>query len=156
MNGNVLDFSLGRLDSQSVQRLRDCDVRLASVVLVAAARYHAAVPNRRLRVTETTRTMARQRAMVEQGKSNTLNSHHLDGRAVDIAIIQRRVAGKEGAKEVALWELKEYKVLDHFMQAAARDIGLGDAVLWGGHWTTLRDGVHWQIMLPVIEFLRPL
>jgi len=40
------------------------------------------------------------------------------------------------------------------MQSAARDIGLdNNDLLWGGHWTSLRDGVHWQLMLPVIRFL---
>jgi len=144
-DGNVLDFSLGRLDSQSVQRLRDCDVRLASVVLVAAARYHGVFPSRRLRVTETRRTEARQRALVADRKSNTLNSHHLDGRAVDLAIITDRKAN---------WSFPLYEQLDEFMQSAARDIGLdNNDLLWGGHWTALRDGVHWQLMLPVIRFL---
>lgn len=149
MNGHGLDYSLGRLDSNSVRELRDVDCRLAAVVLVAACRYHAAFSGRRLRVTDGRRSVVEQEQMVRDGKSRTMNSHHLDGRAVDLAIIDRRWAGKEGAKEVALWDIKEYAFLDEMMQKAALDIGLdaGD-ILWGGHWTTLRDGVHWQLMLP--------
>lgn len=138
--GHVLDFSLGRLDSNSVRELRDVDCRLASVVLVAACRYHASFANRRLRVTDGIRSVADQEQMFRDGKTRTLNSHHLDGRAVDLAIVIDRKAH---------WALPLYEELDAFMQKAALDIGLepGD-LLWGGHWTTLRDGVHWQLMLP--------
>lgn len=140
MSGHVLDYSLGRLDSNSVRELRDVDCRLAAVVLVASCRYHAAFAGRRLRITDGRRSVEEQEQMVRDGKSRTMNSHHLDGRAVDFAII---VNGK------ANWALPLYEELDGFMQKAALDIGLdaGD-LLWGGHWTSLRDGVHWQLMLP--------
>lgn len=140
---HALDYAMGRLDSKSVVELRDIDCRLAAVVLVAAARYHATFPNRRLRVMDGRRTMVEQEALVAKGSSQTINSHHLDGRAVDLAIILK------GNREEAIWKLKEYEFLDTFMQKAALDIGFdaGD-LLWGGHWTTLRDGVHWQLMLP--------
>lgn len=144
MNGAVLDYSLGRFDSASVRELRGVDVRLASVVLVAGARYHAAFPERRLRVTDGLRTIEQQRQLVRDGKSKTMNSSHLDGRAVDLAIITK---GK------ANWAVPLYKDFDKWMQEAALSIGLdpGD-LLWGGHWTTLRDGVHWQLMLPPLPF----
>lgn len=140
MNGHVLDYALGRLDSNSVLELRDVDCRLAAVVLVASCRYHAAFSGRRLRITDGRRTVEEQEKMVRDGKSRTMNSHHLDGRAVDFVII---VNGK------ANWALPLYEELDGFMQKSALDIGLdaGD-LLWGGHWTSLRDGVHWQLMLP--------
>lgn len=135
-----LDYSLGRFDSASVRELRDVDVRLASIVLVAGARYHASFGNRRLRVTDGRRTVEEQEQLVRDGKSRTMNSHHLDGRAVDLAIIIDRKAH---------WSLPLYEELNRFMQSAAADIGFdpGD-LLWGGHWTSLRDGVHWQLMLP--------
>lgn len=144
-----IDYSLGRFDSASVRELRDLDIRLATVVLVAGARYHAAFVGRRLRVTDGRRTEEDQEKLVLEGKSRTYSSRHLDGRAVDLAIIDKRWQGKRGLQEVALWDLKEYKVVDDFMQKAAIDIGFdpGD-LLWGGHWTTLRDGVHWELMLP--------
>lgn len=137
-----LDYSLGRFDSDSIRELRGVDVRLASVVLVAGARYHASFSDRRLRITDGLRTLAEQDQMVRSGRSKTYNSHHLDGRAVDFAIITGRKAN---------WNLPLYEEVDRFMQKAALDIGLepGD-LLWGGHWTTLRDGVHWQLMLPPI------
>lgn len=137
---HVIDYALGRLDSASVRQLRDVDVRLASVLLVAASRYHAAFGSRRLRVTDGRRSMADQERLFAEGKTRTLNSHHLDGRAIDLAIIIDRKAN---------WALPLYEEVDGFMQKAAIDIGLepGD-LLWGGHWTTLRDGVHWQLMLP--------
>lgn len=139
---HALDYSMGRLDSSSVRELATVDVRLAAVVLLAASRYHLTFGNRRIRVTDGFRTVAEQEQMVRDGKSRTLNSHHLDGRAVDLAII---IDGK------ANWKLPLYQELDAVMQSAALDLGLdqGD-LLWGGHWTTLRDGVHWQLMLPPI------
>jgi hypothetical protein len=146
---HAIDFSLGRFDGNSVRELRDVDCRLAAIVLVAVQRYHALWPERRIRVTDGRRTLVEQEALMAAGKSRTINSHHLDGRAVDLAIIARQWQGKVGVKEVALWSLKEYEQLDGFVQQAALDIGFeaGD-LLWGGHWTSLRDGVHWQLMLP--------
>ena len=146
-----IDYALGRFDSNSVRELRDVDVRLATIVLVAGARYHAAFPSgRRLRVTSGRRTTEEQEALVRDGKSRTMNSHHLDGRAVDLAIIERSPTPQwDGSKVRAIWDLREFQLLDNFMQKAATDIGFepGD-LLWGGHWTSLRDGSHWQLMLP--------
>ena len=137
---HALDYSLGRLDSASVRECATIDCRLAAVVFLASNRYHVAFAHRRLRVTSAYRTMEQQLQLVRDGKSRTMNSHHLDGRAVDLALI---IDGK------ANWALPLYEEIDGFMQKAALDLGLdqGD-LLWGGHWTTLRDGVHWQLMLP--------
>lgn len=136
------DYSIHRLDSQSVVNLADVDIRLAAVVLLASARYHNAFKTRRLRVTDGRRTMAEQERLVREGKSRSMNSAHLDGRAVDMAII---------IDTRASWHLPFFQELDGFMQKAASDLGIDDGcLLWGGHWSTLRDGSHWQLMLPPI------
>jgi len=136
-----LDYSIGKLDSNSVRELRDIDCRLCSVVLLAAARYHAAFGPRRLRVTAGRRTEEEQEALVASGASRTMNSRHLTGRAVDLAIII--------GKNKAVWDWSFYRELDGYMQKAATDIGLDEGdLLWGGHWVTLRDGVHWELMIP--------
>jgi len=135
-----LDYSIGKLDSKSVLELRDIDCRLAAVVLLAASRYHSAFGPRRLRVTAGRRTTEEQEALVASGASKTMNSRHLTGRAIDLAII----IGKK-----AFWEWSMYQELDGFLQKAAIDIGLDEGdLLWGGHWVTLRDGVHWELMIP--------
>lgn len=138
---HVLDRSLGRLDTASVLALATVDARLAATCFVAATAYHSAFSGRRLRITSAFRTEDEQRKLVEEGKSFTMNSHHLDGRAIDWAII---------IDNRPVWALSLFTELDaKFMQPAALRVGLdpGD-LLWGGHWTTLRDGPHWQLMLP--------
>ena len=81
--------------------------------------------------------------MVARGVSRTMDSPHREGLAVDLAYIRGGVAR---------WEMGWYKQLDEFMQAATLEFGLdADDLVWGGHWTTLRDGVHWQLMRPRID-----
>ena len=85
-------------------------------------------------ITEGIRTMKRQRELVAQGKSKTLKSYHLRGKAVDIAIW---IDGK------VTWDFKYYKpVADHIKQEARK---LGYIITWGGDWKSLKDGPHFQI-----------
>lgn len=152
MKEKQIDFGLGRLDSRSVRELATVDMRLAAVMLVAIARYHAAFSARRVRVTEGHRRSDEQEKLVAEGKSQTQQSLHLDGRAVDLAIIVPNPKPTPNEKWVAEWDLKQFRLLDQqFVQPAALELGFepGD-ILWGGHWTTLRDGVHWQLMLPAL------
>lgn len=76
------------------------------------------------RVTEGLRTLATQKKYVAQGKSQTMNSKHLTGDAVDVvAMIGRNIS----------WELNLYDdIADAFKQAA---IELNVGILWGGAWT---------------------
>lgn len=85
-------------------------------------------------VTEGLRSKMRQKALYDQGLSKTLDSHHLTGHAVDLAVI---VAGK------AVWKFQAYEALNEVMQAAAKHFGID--LTWGGGWVSLRDGPHWQI-----------
>lgn len=144
-----IDYGLGRLDSGSVRELYTVDWRLAAVLALAIQRYHRRFPARRIRVTEGHRPAAQQEQLVAEGKSMVKVSHHQDGRAVDLAILIPNPTPNQKAKWVAEWDLKQFRLLDTFVQAAAIEFGFepGD-ILWGGHWTTLRDGVHWQLMLP--------
>lgn len=149
---NAVDFSLGRLDSNSIRQLYTVDMRLAAVLLVAIQRYHHSFPALRIRVTEGHRTAEEQEKLVAEGKSQTRNSAHQDGRAVDIAILRPARVPQKGQKWEAVWDLHQYALFDQeYVQPAALELGFdpGD-ILWGGHWTTLRDGVHWQLMLPAL------
>lgn len=150
MSGRVIDYGLGRLDSASVKELATVDPRLCAVVLVALARFHQRNPGLRVRVTDGHRSADEQEKLIAEGKSQTRNSAHLDGRAVDLAIL--KPSWGQGKKWEAVWDFGQYKMLDEiFIQPASLDLGFepGD-ILWGGHWTTLRDGVHWQLMLPAL------
>lgn len=79
-------------------------------------------------VTEGLRTKAIQALYVKQGKSQTMNSKHLDGLAVDLA------AWVNGTIN---WNFDYYfKIADAVRKAS---IELGMKVKWGGAWRYLND-----------------
>ena len=85
-------------------------------------------------VVEGRRTLKRQQELVRAGASQTLNSRHLTGHAVDLAaVIGRRVR----------WDWPLYARLNQAMQQAAEEWAV--AVEWGGAWTAFPDGPHWQL-----------
>lgn len=142
----IVDYSTQWLDSKSVQMLSGVDWRLACITMSAVQSFlrEREVKEKnllhRVRVTDGPRTPERQAELMKQGLTRTLKSKHLEGMAVDLAYIR---AGK------ARFEWTWYEMIDNHMQRACLSFGLdaGDLV-WGGQWTTLRDGVHWQLMLP--------
>ena len=74
-------------------------------------------------VTEGIRSIGEQRDMFARGLSQTMNSKHLDGSAVDlVAYIGNRVT----------WELQVYPNVADAMKKAASELGV--AVRWGGAW----------------------
>ncbi len=79
-------------------------------------------------ITEGLRTKERQALYVKQGKSQTMNSKHLDGLAVDLA------AWVNGTIN---WNFDYYfKIADAVRKAS---IELGMKVKWGGAWRYLND-----------------
>jgi peptidoglycan L-alanyl-D-glutamate endopeptidase CwlK len=81
------------------------------------------------------RTPAEQRALVAKGASQTLNSRHLTGHAVDITVLVNR--GKD-----ITWEFTEYeRVAKHFL-VAAHEFNI--PIIWGGSWK-MRDGPHFEL-----------
>lgn len=85
-------------------------------------------------VTEGLRTPTRQAALVRAGASRTKRSRHLTGHAVDVAAL---VEGQ------VRWDWPLYpRIAAAFKAAAARQ---GTALIWGGDWTTLRDGPHFEL-----------
>lgn len=91
-------------------------------------------------VLEGLRTEERQRELVRDGKSQTMNSRHLTGHAVDIAPL---VNGQ------ATWDWKYYNQLAPIMKQAAADLGVN--LEWGGDWTSFKDGPHWQLSWSVYD-----
>lgn len=86
------------------------------------------------KVIEGRRTLERQRELVKAGASQTLNSRHLTGHAVDMVPLPD---GKVS------WEWKYFYPMAEAMKQAAAELGI--AVEWGGHWTTFKDGPHFQL-----------
>ena len=85
-------------------------------------------------ITEGLRTPGRQQMLYAEGASRTLNSRHLTGHAVDIAII---IDGK------ANWDFAKYKEVAEHVKAVA--ILNKVPIIWGGDWRGLRDGPHFEL-----------
>ena len=86
------------------------------------------------RVTEGMRGKERQRELVNQGFSKTMNSRHLRGGAVDVAPL---VNGK------ATYDWQHYYPFAKKVKAVASELGV--PIEWGGDWKSFKDGPHWQI-----------
>jgi len=70
------------------------------------------------------RTVEEQKKLVAAGKSQTMKSKHLEGRAVDLMAY---VDGK------GVWELNVYDDLCDAMKEAAKELGV--AIKWGAAWS---------------------
>jgi peptidoglycan L-alanyl-D-glutamate endopeptidase CwlK len=118
-----------RLSERSTKRLDGVHPRLVAVVREAAA-----LSPVDFMVTEGLRSRERQAALVRAGASRTLRSRHLTGHAVDVAAL---VDGQ------VRWDWPLYpRIAAAFKAAAARQ---GTAMVWGGDWTRLRDGPHFEL-----------
>ncbi len=118
-----------RLSERSLKRLEGVHPRLTALVKEAAA-----LTPVDFMVTEGLRSPGRQALLVKAGASRTKNSRHLTGHAVDVAAM---VGGK------VRWDWPLYsRIAAAFKAAAARQ---GTPVVWGGDWTTLRDGPHFEL-----------
>lgn len=85
-------------------------------------------------VIEGLRTIERQKELVAAGKSWTMNSKHLEGKAVDIAAwINGDVS----------WDFAQYRAIAYSVQEAARRFDV--SVQWGGNWPIKKDGPHFQL-----------
>ena len=98
-------------------------------------------------ILEGVRTVARQRQLVAQRASKTMNSRHIPGvdgfaKAVDIApLLDLDDDGKIETAEMFAWPL--YPRLAKIIKAAAAAEGV--PIEWGGDWRTFKDGPHWQL-----------
>ena len=90
-------------------------------------------------VTEGLRTLSRQKELVAQGASQTMNSLHLpqhDGNshAVDVAAYVNKTVS---------WDMQHYKDISTAVKQAASELNID--VEWGGDWKTFKDGPHFQL-----------
>ena len=85
-------------------------------------------------ISEGLRTKERQQELFNTGKSQTMNSRHITGHAVDIAVF---IDGK------ANWELRNYQIVADHIKAVAK---LNDVpIVWGGDWVSFVDGPHFEL-----------
>lgn len=85
-------------------------------------------------ITQGMRTEEQQKELVNKGASQTMNSRHLTGHAVDIICY---VGGKGS------WHWPLYvKVYEAFRKAS---LEMNIPLEWGGNWVTIKDGPHFQL-----------
>lgn len=85
-------------------------------------------------VLEGVRDAVRQKKLVESGASQTLNSRHLTGHAVDLgAWVDDQVD----------WSWPLYHKINAAMQEASKLVNV--PIEWGGNWRTFKDGPHFQL-----------
>lgn len=109
---------MAKPNERDYERLQGVDTVLAAVALQVIERHHI-----ECHVTEGLRTAARQKELVAQGKSKTLDSKHLTGHAVDLVVMPN---GKLD------WSPKAYTELARTFAQVALEFGL--PVRWGGSW----------------------
>lgn len=118
-----------RLGSRSLSKLEGVHPDLVMVVKRAIL-----ITEVDFTVLEGLRSLERQKKLVASGASQTLNSRHLTGHAVDLgAWVDSRVA----------WDWPLYYKIADAMKKAARDLSVG--MDWGGDWQEFKDGPHYQL-----------
>ena len=107
-----------KLSRRSLDRLKGVDEKLVSVVKSAIQRTKIDFG-----VICGLRTIKEQKALVAKGASQTMQSKHIDGLAVDL------MAYVDGR---ASWELNLYDDIADAMKEAATDVGV--SLRWGAAW----------------------
>lgn len=86
------------------------------------------------KVGEGLRTIERQKMLVKEGKSKTLNSRHLTGHAVDLWAL------KDGKVS---WDKELYYKIAKAMKESAEELGVD--IRWGGDFKSFFDGPHFEL-----------
>jgi peptidoglycan LD-endopeptidase CwlK len=119
-------FKLGK---RSVERLQGVKIDLVRVVERAIE-----LSTVDFTVLEGLRSPERQQTLVASGASQTLNSRHITGHAVDLgAWVDNQVD----------WSWPLYHQIANAMKAAANELGI--PIVWGGDWKTFKDGPHFEL-----------
>lgn len=121
-----------KLSASSIAKLKGVDPRL--IELAKKARELSPIP---FEITEGLRSKERQAYLFKTGKSKTMRSYHLRGKAFDF------VAKPNGKVS---WNLADYRtVVNKALKPAAKALGLTGIITYGIEWKTLVDGPHVQI-----------
>ena len=118
-----------KLGSRSKQRLEGVHPDLVRVVERAIE-----MSTVDFTVLEGVRTPERQRTLVESGASQTMNSRHITGHAVDLG------AWVDGQVD---WSWPLYYKIAAAMKTAAKELGI--PIIWGGDWRNFKDGPHFEL-----------
>lgn len=121
---------------QSIERLKE-----VHPVLVAICWRALSLSEYDFGISQGKRTRAEQARMVEQGKSQTMDSKHLTGHAIDFAVYDPELT----------WDFDKYREVAHAFYTAAAEYDV--TIRWGGDWDSdgyshdhsLVDGPHIEI-----------
>ena len=83
-------------------------------------------------VIEGLRTVERQRKLLNDGKSTTMNSRHITGHAVDMV-----------PWPVDWNDLERFEVMSEAMKTAAEELEI--PIVWGGDWKSFYDAPHFEL-----------
>ena len=122
-----------KLDERSERNLNGVHPDLIRAIRAAADAIQDDAPAKFI-ITEGLRTAERQKVLVAEGKSKTMNSRHLTGHAVDIAII---LDGK------LTWNYAEYEAMSKIILREA--VKQSVPIMWGGHFKGFKDGPHYEL-----------
>tara|TARA_R110000868_G_scaffold5755_2_gene33862 strand:- start:1417 stop:1797 length:381 start_codon:yes stop_codon:yes gene_type:complete len=118
-----------KLDERSQLRLKGVHPDLVKVVEHAID-----ISTINFTVLEGLRTPDRQKLLRDAGASQTLNSRHITGHAVDLgALVDGEVR----------WDWPLYHKIAAAMKQAAQELKV--AIVWGGNWRTFKDGPHFEL-----------
>jgi peptidoglycan L-alanyl-D-glutamate endopeptidase CwlK len=118
-----------KLGPRSAQRLKGVHEDLCKVVERAIE-----ITTVDFTVLEGLRTPERQKTLMESGASQTLNSRHITGHAVDLgAWIEDEIR----------WDWPLYNKIATAMKEAANQLDV--AIVWGGDWRSFKDGPHFEL-----------
>jgi peptidoglycan L-alanyl-D-glutamate endopeptidase CwlK len=118
------------LGAKSLQKLEGVHEDLVKVVKRAIE-----LTDTDFTVGEGLRTKERQAKLFAEGKSKTMNSKHLTGRAVDLWVL------KDGK---VTWEKAAYDNLAPFVKQAAKELEIN--IRWGGDYLNFYDGPHYELV----------
>ncbi|PHR17873.1 MAG: peptidase M15 [Sphingopyxis sp.] len=118
-----------KLSKRSLDRLEGVHPDLVKVVMLAIT-----LTEVDFGVTEGLRTVERQRVLKAAGASQTMNSRHITGHAVDlVAYIGADIS----------WDWPLYYKIADAMKRASKSLAI--PVVWGGDWTSFKDGPHFEL-----------
>ena len=123
------------LNKKSIDRLSGVHPDLVAVVKLAIE-----LSDIDFQVIEGVRSKARQEQLFKAGASQTLNSRHLTGHAVDLAAL---------VNDSIRWDWPLYfKIADAMKKASSQ---LKIKIVWGGDWRTFKDGPHFELSKEVYK-----
>jgi len=123
------------LNKKSIDRLSGVHPDLVAVVKLAIE-----LSDIDFQVIEGVRSKARQEQLFKVGASQTLNSRHLTGHAVDLAAL---------VNDSIRWDWPLYFKIADAMKRAATQLKI--SIEWGGDWKTFKDGPHFELSRKVYK-----